>query len=68
MYTGITAGEILDWYREERLGKEVNLIAADGVHPNKRCYSRWAETMGKHLFAKLAVEEKASSSNLVSTD
>ena len=32
---------------------ESSLIAADGVHPNAKCYSSWAENLGIKIFSKL---------------
>jgi len=29
------------------------LIAADGVHPNARCYTKWANTLGEDLLTIL---------------
>jgi lysophospholipase L1-like esterase len=52
MYLGISASEIADWYHDEH----TSLIAADGVHPNKRCYALWAEFMAKGLYATLLPE------------
>jgi lysophospholipase L1-like esterase len=52
MYLGISASDIADWYHDE----SKSLIAADGVHPNKRCYALWAEFMAKGLYATLLPE------------
>jgi lysophospholipase L1-like esterase len=52
MYLGISASDIADWYHDEHK----SLIAADGVHPNKRCYALWAEFMAKGLYATLLPE------------
>lgn len=52
MYLGISAGDIADWYHDE----SKSLIAADGVHPNKRCYALWADFMAKGLYATLLPE------------
>jgi lysophospholipase L1-like esterase len=49
MYLGLSAREIADWYHDE----SKSLIAADGVHPNKRCYALWAEFMAKGLYSTL---------------
>ena len=50
MYLGLTTREILAWY--DRDETDINddirgkmLISSDGIHPNKRCYSKWAEEM-----------------------
>jgi lysophospholipase L1-like esterase len=53
MYLGISASDIADWYHDE----SKSLIAADGVHPNKRCYALWAELMAKGLYATLFLPE-----------
>ncbi|KAL3793756.1 hypothetical protein HJC23_013318 [Cyclotella cryptica] len=29
------------------------LISADGVHPNKRMYAKWSETVGKKIFQRI---------------
>jgi lysophospholipase L1-like esterase len=46
-YFGLTPREILSWYQKDYDDKSEDefLIAPDGVHPNKRCYSKWAETI-----------------------
>ena len=31
----------------------ITLIAADGVHPNARCYTRWASAISKELIEAL---------------
>lgn len=54
LYLGLNPKEIYDWYRDgrkgdSRVGRDASLIAVDGVHPNRRCYSRWAENMGEQL-------------------
>jgi lysophospholipase L1-like esterase len=49
MYLGLSASEIAYWYHDE----SKSLIAADGVHPNKRCYALWAEFMAKGLYSTL---------------
>lgn len=48
-YFGLTPHEILSWYQNDDDDKSIDkfLIAPDGVHPNKRCYSKWAETISK---------------------
>jgi lysophospholipase L1-like esterase len=49
MYLGLSRSDVAEWYHGE--GK--TLIAADGAHPNKRCYALWAEFMATGLYATL---------------
>jgi lysophospholipase L1-like esterase len=49
MYSGLSAGDISDWYKTESMP----LIAVDGVHPTKRCYALWAAAMATDLCANL---------------
>jgi hypothetical protein len=34
---------------DEEHEEDITLLAIDGVHPNKRCYARWAETVADRL-------------------
>jgi lysophospholipase L1-like esterase len=49
MYLGLKVRDIGDWYQDE----SKSLLASDGVHPNKRCYARWANAMANGLCATL---------------
>ena len=63
MYLGLTARDVKSWYPPIEEGEEDwngsdndedddgSLISADGVHPNGRCYARWAELMAGRLLA-----------------
>merc|ERR1711990_389357 len=56
MYFFVTPGEVFDWYKvieEEADAQEGgdSLIAADGIHPNAKCYAMWANSLGKKLLA-----------------
>jgi len=56
MYFFVTPGEVFDWYKvieEEADAQEGgdSLIAADGIHPNAKCYAMWASSLGKKLLA-----------------
>jgi len=52
MHLGLSAKEIVGWYDhddDDDDDHEVEsniLIALDGIHPNERCYSKWAKSMG----------------------
>lgn len=60
MYVPLSKAELASWYAPSmEIGpkedvrtaiEEGALIAIDGVHPNARCYSRWAQTVGQYLF------------------
>jgi len=69
MYLGLTAREILSWCNSNdgEEGVDTMLIASDGVHPNKRCYTKWAECMGNklcdHVYSKMVIHETAPGVN-----
>ena len=63
MYLDLTAKEIANWYKINNeddsssfFGGNLNyiknsaLLSADGVHPNKRMYMLWAETVGQKFY------------------
>ena len=56
MYVPLSKNELASWYAPpvssdmKTAMEESALIAIDGVHPNARCYSRWAQTVGQYLF------------------
>jgi lysophospholipase L1-like esterase len=52
LYLGLSPSEIYDWYQSSE-HEHSTLIAADGVHPNARCYAFWATTMGNKLVAAM---------------
>lgn len=58
LYIGLRPSEIYDWYKTiqvEQKDKDVvkeGLIAADGVHPNARCYALWGKFLGEQLAAQ----------------
>lgn len=58
IYIGLTAREILTWYgrgdgEEEFDLRTTALIASDGVHPNRRCYTKWALSIANQLCDKI---------------
>jgi lysophospholipase L1-like esterase len=70
-YIGLSPREVSCWYHgtyagasQQGLKGTVTLIARDGVHPNVRCYTNWAEAIGKKL---LRVFQKSSSRSSVPT-
>ena len=55
-YFELKPSEVFDWFEFEAKKKghhESSLIAADGVHPNSKCYSSWAKNLGIKIFSKL---------------
>ena len=52
--------ESFDEARESNHQNSVSLIAADGVHPNARCYTKWASAIGEELIAMLPQDEKGA--------
>lgn len=46
LYLPTSTNEIKQWYAD---GADDGLIAADGVHPNARCYAKWAASCGRKL-------------------
>jgi lysophospholipase L1-like esterase len=53
LYLGLSPSEIYDWYQASEHEHET-LIAADGVHPNARCYAFWATNLGNKLMAAMS--------------
>jgi lysophospholipase L1-like esterase len=53
LYLGLSASEIYDWYQASE-HEHKTLIAADGVHPNARCYAFWATNLGNKLVAAMS--------------
>ena len=61
IYLDLTAQEIANWYKADNEEEEGSsffgnnfdsirssaLLSSDGVHPNKRMYALWAETVGR---------------------
>ena len=74
MHLDMTAAEIANWYKASNQEdssffgsnfdsiKNSALLSADGVHPNKRMYMLWAESVGKKFHDYVApqiVDEEA---------
>lgn len=58
LHIGLTAAEVNQWYKEEHQGYEnVSLISADGIHPNGKCYAKWATLVGNKLVDSLHVKQ-----------
>jgi lysophospholipase L1-like esterase len=51
MYLWSGPGEVFDWYHvhEDDAEDDNSLIAADGIHPNAKCYAMWANSLGNKL-------------------
>eukprot|EP00980_Cylindrotheca_fusiformis_P026611 scaffold16625_cov118-Cylindrotheca_fusiformis.AAC.2 len=51
MYFEIDPTEIFEWHEFEDGGDHPGstLLAADGVHPNARCYGMWANSLGTKI-------------------
>lgn len=49
MYFGLKLADVEGWYQDQ----SISLIAADGIHPNKLCYARWAEAAATSLYSTL---------------
>eukprot|EP00956_Cyclotella_meneghiniana_P020971 scaffold37642_cov96-Cyclotella_meneghiniana.AAC.3 len=66
LYIDLHAKEIAEWYCPKEgfgLASECNsgiksdiLISADGVHPNKKMYARWSETVGKKFYERIKLQ------------
>lgn len=64
MYQGLSALDVLEWYKSDQDGddetgwfesaEDTSLIAADGVHPNARCYACWATTLVDYILTDVA--------------
>ena len=44
------------WYDDDHEGESNILIALDGIHPNKRCYSKWAKSMGNKFCDRILMQ------------
>jgi lysophospholipase L1-like esterase len=59
LYLGVRPVEIFEWYQfeeskeAEREKGDNSLIAADGIHPNAKCYTLWANSLGNKLVAAM---------------
>jgi hypothetical protein len=59
-YVDLKTHDVFRWYREESHGcgrESPTLLAADGIHPNSKCYEKWAKFVGntfidRHVLAK----------------
>lgn len=53
MHVDLTVADVNSWYQPDDVGvrgeEPVSLIAADGIHPNARCYSKWGAFVGNSL-------------------
>jgi len=50
LHVDLTVAEVNKWYKEEKKGHEgVSLISADGIHPNAKCYAKWATLVGNKM-------------------
>ena len=52
MHVDLTVADVNSWYQPEdgiQDGEPISLIAADGIHPNARCYSKWGAFVGNNL-------------------
>jgi len=63
LHVDLTAAEVNQWYKEDaRDGHgNVSLISADGIHPNGKCYAKWATLVGNKMVDALDVQRKESS-------
>eukprot|EP00591_Stephanopyxis_turris_P007016 CAMPEP_0195523716 /NCGR_PEP_ID=MMETSP0794_2-20130614/23057_1 /TAXON_ID=515487 /ORGANISM="Stephanopyxis turris, Strain CCMP 815" /LENGTH=414 /DNA_ID=CAMNT_0040653771 /DNA_START=393 /DNA_END=1637 /DNA_ORIENTATION=- len=61
-YYGLTAKDVNTWYREERSRGNMapTLLSVDGIHPNSKCYAKWATSLGNKLADTLEKEERSS--------
>lgn len=52
LHVDLTVADVNSWYQPEdgiQEGEPISLIAADGIHPNARCYSKWGAFVGNNL-------------------
>ena len=50
MFVDLSRREIEEWYRSSNEeGGTKSLMAADGVHPNAKCYAKWAESVARRV-------------------
>jgi lysophospholipase L1-like esterase len=45
-YVGLNSDTVNEWYKAANGG---SLLAADGIHPNAKCYDQWATHLGNVL-------------------
>lgn len=70
MHVDLTVAEVNNWYKVDEGQQtlcggdpaEVSLIAADGIHPNARCYEKWGEFVGNSLADQIAASQNPSKS------
>lgn len=63
MHVDIKFKDVYDWYRAESNFDEgePTLLAADGIHPNTKLYSRWAAFVANKIVDSVEAAEKRSS-------
>lgn len=55
-YFEMNPSEIFEWFEfeDKEHCNDSTLLAADGVHPNAKCYASWANSLGSKIFNKLS--------------
>jgi len=60
MHVDLTVKDVSNWYQPEddirQRDEPISLIAADGIHPNARCYSKWGAFVGNDLADQILKE------------
>ena len=57
IHVGLKVSDVNSWYKTED-GEEVSLIAADGIHPNARCYEQWGSFVANSLADKISATQR----------
>lgn len=52
-YIDVSGEEVKAWYDDDSGSGGRLLIASDGIHPNKECYSKWATHVARRVVSKL---------------
>ncbi|CAB9499626.1 expressed unknown protein [Seminavis robusta] len=65
MHVDLTVKDVNSWYQKEEGEEPVSLIAADGIHPNARCYAKWGAFVGNSLADQISNESVSEPSNFV---
>ena len=62
MHVDLTLAEVRKWYEPEKDEGSVDiaLISADGIHPNARCYKKWAQFVGNSLADQIMTTEPSN--------
>jgi lysophospholipase L1-like esterase len=65
MHVDLKFKDVYKWYIEEsnKENEDPTLIAADGIHPNEKCYGKWGEFVGNTIVDRVEAAQKRGPSS-----